>query len=36
MEKKMSLIGAISTLIGTMVGAAIFVLLRPVESQTGS
>src|SRR5699024_10166493 len=36
MKKKMGLVGAISTLIGTMVGAAVFVLLGPLVDQTGS
>src|SRR5699024_1316174 len=36
MKKKMGLIGAISTLVGTMVGAAVFVLLGPLVDQTGA
>ncbi|MFD1206606.1 APC family permease [Sporosarcina contaminans] len=35
MQAKIGLIGAISTLIGTMVGAAIFILLGPLADQTG-
>lgn len=35
MNRKMGLIGAISTLVGTMVGAAVFVLLGPLVDQTG-
>ncbi len=34
--KQMGLIGAVSTLIGTMVGAAVFVLLGSLASQTGT
>ncbi|WP_431026695.1 APC family permease [Lysinibacillus sp. LZ02] len=36
MERKIGLAGAISTLIGTMVGAAIFVMLGSLASQTGN
>lgn len=35
MDGKIGLIGAISTLIGIMVGAAIFILLGPLAAQTG-
>lgn len=35
LNRKIGLIGAISTLVGTMVGAAVFVLLGPLVNQTG-
>lgn len=35
LKRQIGLIGAISTLIGTMVGAAIFILLGPLADQTG-
>src|SRR5699024_10622188 len=34
-EKKISLIGAIAIIIGTVVGASIFILLGPIAGQTG-
>src|SRR5699024_5158647 len=34
-EKKISLIGAIAIIIGTVIGASIFILLGPIAGQTG-